>query len=646
MPGANKKRWGNSDGGKIHHLLGGRGMCAKLPASGEAPPATGVPCLDAAGREKKIVGEGRLRRLLLRRQTVLIGVFLVAVGALVYHAANSTCETVPLRGFPALIAAIADDWGKQEITPLPERTRTAELEAWKRIENDRISNSPPPATAPRGHGQGKSETARIVLLGLDGVSWKVLRPLLAANVMPNLAALLQKSSYGSLASDYANSPISWTTIATGKHVAKTLITLDGEALWANQSPAVLAKRMWDLFAATDGRDLAIVDYFFTPRGNEFPEAILYQGRPRIRHPRSLFSNPFSSWRWQDPLGVATNVLKKTDRKVSASIVRRTDSLQHVCLPFYLQRYAPGFRKMRVLDRGLNHAHDDQVDELVRLFERLDRLFAMLRQEYANDYVFVVSDHGFHSEPPLVEVEMSEALLRDCGLPGLPKSRKGSMNWTWHGRDFVVSWSPEQWGSPLFGTAESLVPVFHFAVTTRNICFRAARPDEAATADLYRHLKSVADTWNGIWVKAFTVSRQGSEVWLRVSPAALSLARRFDGPEDQRALYFRHIGNDHRPGDPGIIIASGPGIAANRVIAGAALADIVPTLLYLRGRPVGADMDGRVLTMMIDPKRLADRPITKIPTYDNNAFRAGRNVEVHSLDPETRSRLRALGYLND
>jgi len=67
--------------------------------------------------------------------------------------------------------------------------------------------------------------ARVLLVGMDGLEWSVVRPLLVAGRMPNLQALMERGSYGYLASMKPTlSPVVWTTIATGKLMEEHGIT--------------------------------------------------------------------------------------------------------------------------------------------------------------------------------------------------------------------------------------------------------------------------------------------------------------------------------------------------------------------------------------------------------------------------------------
>ncbi len=58
---------------------------------------------------------------------------------------------------------------------------------------------------------------KVLVIGVDGMEWSVLRPLLAAGRCPNLRGLMERGSFGRLATiNPTLSPIIWTTIATGR----------------------------------------------------------------------------------------------------------------------------------------------------------------------------------------------------------------------------------------------------------------------------------------------------------------------------------------------------------------------------------------------------------------------------------------------
>jgi hypothetical protein len=55
-----------------------------------------------------------------------------------------------------------------------------------------------------------------------------------------------------------------------------------------------------------------------------------------------------------------------------------------------------------------------------------------------------------------------------------------------------------------------------------------------------------------------------------------------------------------------------------VLAEASVLDLAPTLLYLLGLPVARDMEGRVLTEVLEPAHARDNPVTFIPSYEGLA----------------------------
>ncbi|MFO0962946.1 MAG: alkaline phosphatase family protein [Phycisphaerales bacterium] len=101
---------------------------------------------------------------------------------------------------------------------------------------------------------------------------------------------------------------------------------------------------------------------------------------------------------------------------------------------------------------------------------------------------------------------------------------------------------------------------------------------------------------------------------------------------------------HRP--EGVLVLSGPGFRAGETIAAPTLLDIAPTALAALGLPVGADMDGRVVT-----EAFAQIPaIATVPSWDAQEGESGMHPAEMRNDPfEAREALRQLidlGYMPD
>jgi len=76
-----------------------------------------------------------------------------------------------------------------------------------------------------------------------------------------------------------------------------------------------------------------------------------------------------------------------------------------------------------------------------------------------------------------------------------------------------------------------------------------------------------------------------------------------------------ISGSHEMAPDGFLIAYGASIARGRQQARASVVDVVPTILYFLGLPIGRDMDGYARTDLFQQAFTDERPITYIPTYD-------------------------------
>ncbi len=95
---------------------------------------------------------------------------------------------------------------------------------------------------------------------------------------------------------------------------------------------------------------------------------------------------------------------------------------------------------------------------------------------------------------------------------------------------------------------------------------------------------------------------------------------------------------------GVMIAAGPGIAPSSETIEGSVFDITPTILALLGEPVARDMDGFVLTEILDDDFEAANPVTYIDTYERELAASGEAPETEEVDAAIREKLRSLGYI--
>jgi hypothetical protein len=75
-------------------------------------------------------------------------------------------------------------------------------------------------------------------------------------------------------------------------------------------------------------------------------------------------------------------------------------------------------------------------------------------------------------------------------------------------------------------------------------------------------------------------------------------------------------------------------------------DIAPTLLALKGLPIGSDMDGTFIQQIIEEKFLAAHPPSFVPTHDTWAWVKERPAKLLPVEVENErlEQLRSLGYI--
>ena len=84
---------------------------------------------------------------------------------------------------------------------------------------------------------------------------------------------------------------------------------------------------------------------------------------------------------------------------------------------------------------------------------------------------------------------------------------------------------------------------------------------------------------------------------------------------ERAVGDPDLSGTHEAAPEGFLMAYGGPIVRGRLTSRASVVDVVPTVLYFLGLPIGRDMDGYARTDLFKPSFTEERPITFIPTYD-------------------------------
>lgn len=173
-------------------------------------------------------------------------------------------------GFVMVVSLVGAIWiGGQEIESVLPRHPVTDVEAGERTAN------------------------RVAVIGLDGADWRVIDPLMAAGVLPNLARLVSLGRSADLVSfDPSYSPVVWTTIFSGRLPADHGITDWSTSHAANRRRAVL----WEMLAAAGDASVVVnVPGTWPPTSIEgamvagfpIPSALLRPDRDQIQNVGSV-----------------------------------------------------------------------------------------------------------------------------------------------------------------------------------------------------------------------------------------------------------------------------------------------------------------------------------------------------------------------
>lgn len=541
-------------------------------------------------------------------------------------------------------------------------------------------------------------TSRAVVIGLDGVAWRLLDPMIDAGVMPRLGGLVARGARGVLESTIPTyTPPAWTSAATGVNPGRHGIYgfIEGNAQYEDRglvhSGKIKAATIWQMANAQGARtgiynvpltypplplDGWMVSGMLTPGYGERRRGFASWGGPgsneelekRILQWVPDYACDLSAnWEqdWRDA-GLCRRALESLEQRYNAlegllaldppalvfAVLETPDRLQHV---YY--RYMDPSDELYGTQQG-----KDLRPAIYRCFAAMDRIVGLL-EDYAGPQggVIVCSDHGFTAWEVSVH---SNALLASWGLLRLKRASR------------LIQTGP----------VRSLVPV-----AKRFLPAKLAREAKNRTfgAIDWSRTKAFASP---IPQQGIFVNVEGREPYGIVPPSELSavkdeLVDRFHslrGPDgkpvtdnvfrgeevffgdaregapdilpvmrDHRfelddEIFHRRPFTDHRHlprgvhHPDGVVVAAGPGVRTSSELRGH-VQDVTPTLLYMGGLSVPQGLDGSVLTEAFEPEHLENHPVQSIAPLSSKVTQESSPYSEEE-EASIEESLRGLGYL--
>ncbi len=424
---------------------------------------------------------------------------------------------------------------------------------------------------------------KTLLVGVDGLSWNRLLPLVESGKMPHVARLMREGSYGVLHSHRTLresvgktgywSPVVWTSIATGVGVDKHGIhdfNIRGQGrstLAASNHRRVPA--FWNIFSAF-GRSVGVVGWW-------------------------------ASWPAEEVNGVmASSGLGLRGDRGSRRAARRGDDPGELAA----LTWPPGF--VRVVDEEVRPPEDTErfIDQTLFPISS----YPILAERERNTFESVVEQDRLYYLVTRYLIEHEDLDLYATYLEGVDLA--GHLFWRF-----------AEDPNLLYG-----VPV-------------PAGFDEHTY--LVERYYGLVDRWIGSLVR-----RAGedaavvicSDHGFRSDP---SHQRKADH-SGYGVLIVKGRGV-RRSHDLNLTLG---GSIADRLRGRVTVFDVLPTLLYMHGLPISGELDGRVLYRLFDRAHLAERPEVRIASYGDFGSTRRVEVEVSAeAQEEHLERLRSLGYID-
>lgn len=522
----------------------------------------------------------------------------------------------------------------------------------------------------------KSAKPRLLLIGLDGATWKVMTPLLKEGKLPNIKKLMDKGSWGVLESFDCpeNSPrclkseVIWTTIATGKpppehgitdYLAKDPVTGEHIVVAANLRKT---KAIWNILSEHKNK-VGIIGYPVTWPAEEingvivtdrvnlhgtsdkrcfYPSfEILFEGKylenfNRIE--KSIFEGK------EDNEFGLIDFMKMFEEKDNLNVNFAKHLLKKQRFDFFclyllgIDRASHYFWKFRFPEE-FNDAHPGDIKESVDIkkykdvindyYVYCDNVIGELLKKLKKNYtVIIVSDHGFSAKTSNRYIfSRPELLFEACGFNKMQDN-------------LVIGLSTKE--------RNKIIQRFKINVEISG----------KFTVDEFNEIRGKAKSI----IEGIKIKETGSSIFNVPNDTKSGFVMEID--EEYINSYPQHhlliegkeykildfLSKEMQSGDHdplGIAIFSGKKISKKQQLRSASIYDITPTVLYLMGLPLARDMRGKVLVEAVDKKFLRKNSIEYIDTYETDQKETKPPKPTRSPEDEERIKetMRSLGYIN-
>ncbi|HVF54047.1 MAG TPA: alkaline phosphatase family protein [Actinomycetota bacterium] len=524
---------------------------------------------------------------------------------------------------------------------------------------------------------------RVLIIGWDGVDWKILHPLLASGELPNLAGLIDRGAYGDCLSTVpSHSWCAWPSFMTGvnpaghgvfdilehkpgasKRLPITYHSIKARTIFADMSDAgktSLAVNI-PLTFPTPAMKGKVVAGGVLPAARSYTYPTELQGELDSKAPFPVNGMSWTTFRnrpepFLEQCAEITAARQKsfeylldtTDWDFGVLVYVSTDRIQH-CLMEYIHPEHPAYPT----------AKDTAVGEQVRAIYRQldDGLAELLKRTTDDDLVIFMSDHGHQA---CTRTCTMDRILHHLGYlefgkgsfafnlirwgPGRRIARRLYDIFKLHGRISIpaspIEWSKTRAYTSVVSTGEG-VSVNLKGREPGGIVdpkdYEKVREDVAAQLSAFRD----PDTGDAPIQKIYRKEEVLSGVFLDTAPDLLLVPAPFYSLTHAKGMVEAAdwLSGDHRI--EGVIVATGPEVTPGPLREEVKLIDLGPTSLAALGVPSAVDRDGRVIPTLVGPD--VSLTVTSPGTAAATAVDTETGLTTDE-EGEIEEQLRGLGYV--
>lgn len=481
-----------------------------------------------------------------------------------------------------------------------------------------------------------SKKLKVVVIGLDGGTWNIIKPLIEQGKLPTIEKLMKNSCYGDLESSIPHTTFpAWKCYSTGKNPGRLgvfnflNVDITNRKFTINNSNSFKSKEIWDYLTENDiSSGVYAMPTTYPPKKIKgFMISGFNPKNSNYTYPKHLENELRDKFNYDASYYEYHSANKdKIIKKIESLIKQDFDSINYL-----IEKHDPDFLHFTIFHTDpLQHFYwkywknqDKNYGNIIISFlELIFKKLELLLNKYTdkNTYRILMSDHGFtkmkaifninqwlinnnylklskrlFSKNSIYKIAIKLGLNTDYvhklqQLPIINKIIPRAANIGINVLEETIDWNkskviPNLQG-PLYINEKPFKNKNEYKIFREKLIkeikeIKSPKTDEPLVKRVYKK----EDLYKGDLEKApdlILLPNEGYEIYLSFDKNIWDFEPKEEGWSGIHKL-------------TGIFCISGPGIKKNHEIKDAKIIDLAPTILHIFNIPIPDDMDGRVLT---------------------------------------------------